>query len=124
AEGLELVRIGNPQRPELAAWRYGEQLARRRGRALLIGGVAAGGALAVFGGVQLGLVAAGSTQLVNLGAQAWNMYRNVLRSVARIETSEGHRVDVMARHVLGTEMFTASNNEPALTVGYYPVFNT
>ena len=24
-EGLELVRIGEPQRPEFAAWRYGDQ---------------------------------------------------------------------------------------------------
>jgi hypothetical protein len=31
-ESLELVRIGAPQRPELAAWRYGDQLRRRRRR--------------------------------------------------------------------------------------------
>jgi hypothetical protein len=29
-EGLELVRIGEPQRPEMAAWRYGDQFGRRR----------------------------------------------------------------------------------------------
>jgi len=32
AEGLELVRIGEPLRPELAAWRYGDQFGRRRRR--------------------------------------------------------------------------------------------
>ncbi|MCL4864678.1 MAG: hypothetical protein KJZ47_02215, partial [Gemmatimonadales bacterium] len=37
-EGLELVRIGAPQRPEFAAWRYGDQFGRRRRRAFLIGG--------------------------------------------------------------------------------------
>ncbi|OYV64216.1 MAG: hypothetical protein B7Z72_13540, partial [Gemmatimonadetes bacterium 21-71-4] len=31
-EGLELVRIGQPQRPEMAAWRYGDQFGRRRRR--------------------------------------------------------------------------------------------
>ena len=31
-EGLELVRIGKPLRPEFAAWRYGDQLQSRRGR--------------------------------------------------------------------------------------------
>src|SRR3954464_6409555 len=31
-EGLELVRIGSPQRPEMAAWRYGDQFGRRRVR--------------------------------------------------------------------------------------------
>src|ERR671939_76242 len=33
-EGLELVRIGAPQRPEFAAWRYGDQFGRRRRRHL------------------------------------------------------------------------------------------
>jgi hypothetical protein len=32
-EGLEVVRIGEPLRPELAAWRYGDQFARRHRRA-------------------------------------------------------------------------------------------
>jgi hypothetical protein len=31
-EGLELVRIGRPLRPEFAAWRYGKQFIRRRSR--------------------------------------------------------------------------------------------
>ncbi len=52
-EGLELVRIGAPQRPEFAAWRYGDQFGRRRrnriARAALglgaLGGVVAGGAV-------------------------------------------------------------------------------
>src|SRR5258705_13652371 len=45
-EGLELVRIGRPLRPEIAAWRYGDQVGRRRRRRLLnLGGIAvAGGA--------------------------------------------------------------------------------
>jgi hypothetical protein len=34
-EGLELVRIGEPQRPEFAAWRYGDQFGRRRRRAMV-----------------------------------------------------------------------------------------
>src|SRR5688500_15726904 len=33
SEGLELVRIGRPLRPEFAAWRYGDQFGRRRKRA-------------------------------------------------------------------------------------------
>jgi hypothetical protein len=46
-EGLELVRVGAPQRPEFAAWRYGDQFGRRRTRSLILG---AGGA-ALFLGV-------------------------------------------------------------------------
>src|SRR5687768_5369523 len=49
-EGLELVRIGSPQRPEFAAWRYGDQFGRRRRRKIIrigvgttvVGGLAAG----------------------------------------------------------------------------------
>jgi hypothetical protein len=32
ADGTDLVRIGQPQRPEFAAWRYGDQLLHRRRR--------------------------------------------------------------------------------------------
>ena len=45
-DGTELVRIGRPLRPELAAWRYGDQFGRRRRRRLAL----AGAALAVGGG--------------------------------------------------------------------------
>ena len=56
-EGLELVRIGAPQRPEMAAWRYGDQFGRRRRRhyAMVAGGVAVAGVIVVAGPV-LGLV--------------------------------------------------------------------
>jgi hypothetical protein len=56
-EGLELVRIGAPQRPEMAAWRYGDQFGRRRRRhyAIVAGGVAVAGVIVVAGPV-LGLV--------------------------------------------------------------------
>ena len=35
SEGLELVRIGEPQRPEFAAWRYGDQFGRRRRKSII-----------------------------------------------------------------------------------------
>lgn len=45
-EGLELVRIGAPQRPEMAAWRYGDQFGRRQRRrwtkVAIVGAAAAG----------------------------------------------------------------------------------
>ena len=34
-EGLELVRIGKPLRPEFTAWRYGQQFLRRHNRRLI-----------------------------------------------------------------------------------------
>jgi hypothetical protein len=66
-EGLELVRIGAPLRPEFAAWRYGDQFGRRRKRAILwtAAGVAAVGALTA-GSVAIGAGAAFAPQIPNL----------------------------------------------------------
>ena len=50
-EGLELVRIGSALRPEMAAWRYGDQFGRRRRRHLIYTGV---GISAVAGMVVMG----------------------------------------------------------------------
>jgi hypothetical protein len=49
-EGVELVRIGAPHRPELAAWRYGDQFGRRRRRAMLRAGAGIGVITAVVAG--------------------------------------------------------------------------
>ena len=54
-EGLTLVRIGQPMRPEFAAWRYGDQFGRRRKRTILISGVG----IAAVGAVMAGGIAAG-----------------------------------------------------------------
>ncbi len=55
AEGTELVRIGPALRPEMAAWRFGSQLAarRRQYRWLVAGGVVA------IGSLYAGIAAAG-----------------------------------------------------------------
>jgi hypothetical protein len=64
-EGLELVRIGQPQRPEMAAWRYGDQFGRRRRRHyLLTGAIVAGVGGVYFVGPALGLYAFGGFGLV------------------------------------------------------------
>src|SRR5688500_6473759 len=52
-EGLELVRIGTALRPEMAAWRYGDQFGRRRRKHLIYSGV---GISAVAGVVVMGPV--------------------------------------------------------------------
>ncbi|MEO8580192.1 MAG: hypothetical protein ABI469_08080, partial [Gemmatimonadales bacterium] len=46
-EGLELVRIGKPLRPEFAAWRYGDQFGRRRRKNIFKGAAVVAGAVAI-----------------------------------------------------------------------------
>ena len=60
ADGVELLRVGTPLRPELAAWRWGDQFGRRRRRALLLLGTATGtaAALALGGAAAIVLPAA------------------------------------------------------------------
>jgi hypothetical protein len=65
-EGLELVRIGAPLRPEFASWRYGDSFGRRRRRTLLVTGASAlGGAAMIGGAMALGLSALLATQLIH-----------------------------------------------------------
>jgi hypothetical protein len=105
-EGLELVRIGAPQRPEMAAWRYGDQFGRRRRRhyAFVAGGVAVAGVIVVAGPV-LGLISGAAInpvwQIVNAGR---GIYRS--RTFVRVPAPDGEvlrtRVSDLSRVKLST----------------------
>ena len=64
-EGMDLVRIGSPLRPEFAAWRYARFFKRRRQKEMAWSavGMAGGAAMAVFG---LGVIGLG-TSVVSAG---------------------------------------------------------
>jgi hypothetical protein len=49
ADGLDVVRIGAPLRPEFAAWRFGDQFGVRRRRAIRLGATGAGVVAGVVG---------------------------------------------------------------------------
>lgn len=105
-EGLELVRIGEPLRPEFAAWRYGDQFGRRRNRMILLGSVAglatAGGIVA--GGMLIGF--AGGTFAFNVANSAYTFYR--ARARIRFRTSDGQ-----LRGLQRGEVLAATRIEPA-----------
>ncbi|MEO8562644.1 MAG: hypothetical protein ABI601_11245 [bacterium] len=75
-EGIELVRIGDPQRPEMASWRYGDQFGRRRRKQYLVGGgvLLLAGAV-VVAGPMTGIIGAGAfsplTNLITTGSQLY-----------------------------------------------------
>lgn len=95
-EGLELVRIGSPGRPEFAAWRYGDQFGRRRQRAILVGT----GAAAVIGTVAVAGMVTGVVSGVVLGqfGNFYNLYQQG-RTVARLRTAEGKLLKVKGQHL-------------------------
>ncbi|HVE35718.1 MAG TPA: hypothetical protein VNC18_19290 [Gemmatimonadaceae bacterium] len=76
-DGLELVRVGEPLRPELAAWRYGDQFGRRRRRTVAYTGlgVAAGVGLLVVGPIVGGVA--------SLSWSSYNVFNAVLNSYQR-----------------------------------------
>ena len=77
SEGLQLVRIGRPQRPEMAAWRYGDQFGRRRMRYV---GYTVGGAV-----IAGGIVVAGPMMGVSVLGGGWGTFQlvNALMRLAR-----------------------------------------
>jgi hypothetical protein len=119
-EGLELVRIGQPMRPEFAAWRYGDQFGRRRRKAILWG---------VAGVTAIGALAAGSIA-VGAGVPVVGQLPNIIintKTRAKIKTSDGRKLvvkqpglqktrlargegpddwELSLRHTRGTEVFT------------------
>jgi hypothetical protein len=98
-DGTTLVRIGEPLRPEFAAWRYGDQFGRRRQRQMLLtgGGVAAVGAIAI-GGAVVG---------VGVGGFGWMLMQSIRRVVngnpesvvATIRANDGRVMKVRRRHL-------------------------
>lgn len=91
--GLELVRVGRPLRPELAAWRYGPRLARRRLTHLAWGGV---GVLA-SGASLLTSLAAGPVALFTAG-WLWSAIgqKRSERVIARSQTDRGVPITLRA----------------------------
>ena len=116
-EGLTLVRIGEPLRPEFAAWRYGDQFGRRRRKQILYG--AAG--VAVVGGIYVGGLAAGVLTLGTLGAfnlpvQVANWWMNA-RTVVKLHPDKGGMIKLKRPDLPGTRVRPAADDEPGFNVG-------
>ncbi len=130
-DGLELVRIGAPLRPEFAAWRYGRHFGTRRRRAHVIAG--AGIAAAAVAGVAFGpaiapaltmgalsiIVVPGITTVMGVvpivGMLAARDYIQHDRVVARLP--HGRRVvTVRAKHLEDIELRVQGHDGPASLV--------
>jgi hypothetical protein len=99
-EGLDLIRIGEPQRPEMAAWRYGDQFGRRRKRQMLISGAVVGSAGAILGGMAFAGVSIASFAGIYANGGFWDTLVHGRQgvSIGKIQLNNGRLVDVHRRH--------------------------
>jgi hypothetical protein len=112
-EGLELVRIGKPLRPEFAAWRYGDQFGARRRRFLMrVGAGMAVGATVPFIGPALGLSLGGGGWTVINAINLTKSYYDRTRIVARVQDPDGNLLNVRRHHAEETQMLPPTGDAP------------
>lgn len=99
-EGVDLIRIGEPQRPEMAAWRYGDQFGRRRNRQLLVTGAVVGSAVAIIGGIMAAGASVGSFAGVYANGQIWDSLINgrQSKSIGHVALAGGKLVELQRKH--------------------------
>jgi hypothetical protein len=118
ASGLELVRIGRPERPEFAAWRYGEQLGRRRRTALIRVGIGLGALGAI--------VAGGAVAGVGIGGFGWligQMGERIVkgspeRVVARLPVPQVGELTIKGKHLNRLQLVTEGDDRWKLGLPY------
>jgi hypothetical protein len=120
AAGVDLVRIGEPLRPEFAAWRYGSQLQWRRRRAGIAAGVvgAAGVAAATVAGPALLAAAAPlmGQALIGYMVPLWVVPSMVAvdmvdhwqweRVALRVLSPQGRKLKVRVKHLWESAYYT------------------
>jgi hypothetical protein len=118
SDGTELVRIGEPLRPEFAAWRYGDQFGRRRRRQLLY----AGAGLAVLGaGVAGGVVAGASVAIFGgvIGQLANGIIHGRAGSViAQVNTESTGKISICRRHLAESRLVPGDDAPLALELRF------
>lgn len=113
SEGLELVRIGKPLRPEFAAWRYGDQFGVRRRRHLVqTGTVVLAMASIPFVGPLVGIsLGGGGISAFNAVHFAHSLYSG-RRIVARIAGTSGELLPVRDSDVTKIVMLPPDKGRP------------
>lgn len=98
--GLDLIRIGEPLRPEFASWRYGDQFGRRRKRHMLVSGAVVGTAGALLAGASFAGVSIASFAGVYANAGLWDrmIHGKPTAVVARVRTDTGELLEVQRQH--------------------------
>jgi len=103
-EGLELIRIGQPRRPEFAAWRYSKQFIRRRARQLIGATVRA-----------IGYTLTSAAGLIVFFATDDNS-----KIIARVRSEDGTRLPIVRKDLKELQLERGAADDWYLAVPYRP----
>jgi hypothetical protein len=112
-DGTRLVRVGQALPGELAVWRYGESLVRRRRRYLAVSGgvfvLAMSGPLIGLAGTGISVILGyGVTELVPRVRDSYRM-RRVVQPLRAADTPDGRAVTVYRRHLERAQLVASSD---------------
>jgi hypothetical protein len=105
-DGTRLIRVGAALPGELAAWRYGGQLLRRRRGYLIATGAAVGIGIAAVGGLAAAGVGLGLLNFAGIFANAWKK-RQDAKVVHRLVTPSGDPLLLRRWHARSAVLRTA-----------------
>jgi hypothetical protein len=105
-DGTRLIRVGEALAGELAAWRYGDQLLRRR-RQYILGGLAVGAAgLVAVGGMIVVGIGGGLGGFWSIAAHAWEekQQARVVHRLPAALSPTGREIAIRRWHVQGARL--------------------
>jgi hypothetical protein len=117
-DGTRLIRVGDALAGELAAWRYGDQLVRRR-RQFLIGGAAvAAVGLAAMGGIYVLGIGGGLLTFGNAAVGVWanKQQHKVVHHLPAALSPTGRQVTIRRWHLRGARLAPGKDGGLALHV--------
>jgi hypothetical protein len=117
-DGTRLIRVGQALTGELAAWRYGDQLVKRRTRYYLMAGAAVAAGAALVGGMFAVTAGGAAYSLINVGVQFYNQrrQRKVIYRLPADRSPTGGEVVLRRWHAAGSVLRPGTVDGIALVV--------
>ncbi|HEX2078022.1 MAG TPA: hypothetical protein VHG08_09940 [Longimicrobium sp.] len=116
-DGTRLIRVGEALPGELAAWRYGDQLVRRRRQYLVAGAAATAAGVALLGGIVALGVGTGLGGFWSVFAQGWEerQSRKIIHRLPAALSPTGREIPIRRWHVQGASL-TQAEGDVALRI--------
>ncbi|HEX2210753.1 MAG TPA: hypothetical protein VHG93_23930 [Longimicrobium sp.] len=117
-DGTRLIRVGDALAGELAAWRYGDQLVRRRRQYLVAGAATAAAGVALLGGIMALGIGTGLGGFWSVFAQGWEerQSRRIIHRLPASLSPTGREVAIRRWHVQGARLAEADGGDIALQI--------